>query len=88
MFIASHWGKGYGTESVVAMVEFARTSPFLPKPCLLQAYINPANPPSARVIEKSGFELAEKICRPDEPKVWVGGAWREYDVWRFVKKVE
>lgn len=83
-FLPDHWGKGYATECVGAVID--AVGPVL-RPCVFEAYINPANPPSAKVIGKVGFELAEKIYRPEEPRVFVGGEWREFDVWRYTRKI-
>lgn len=85
MFLPEHWGKGYATESVTAMIDGAKS---VIQPCTLQAYINPANSPSAKVARKLGFELVEKIYDPEKPRVFVGGEWREYDVERFTRRLE
>ena len=84
MFLPEYWGKGYATESLGAMIDGAHS---VIQPCILQAYINAANPPSASVAKKCGFELAEKIYDPEKPRVFVGGEWREYDVWRFTRRI-
>ena len=48
-----HWGKGYMTESVKAVIEYAFTN--LPI-TLISAYCYPFNNRSQRVLEKCGFE--------------------------------
>jgi len=48
----SHWGRGYATESCVALIDIARTLGFQ---CLEGSHFID-NPASARVLEKLGFE--------------------------------
>jgi len=47
-----HWGQGYGTEAVLAMVRFAFQRAGKKA---LSAAVHPDNPASARVLEKAGF---------------------------------
>ena len=53
-----HWGKGYGTEIVALMSDFAFKSLNLHK---LHAIIVHANIGSARILEKNGYELEGRL---------------------------
>jgi len=53
-----HWGKGYGTEIVALMTIFAFQTLHLHK---LYAYVVDANIGSARILEKSGYELEGRL---------------------------
>ncbi|MDP4095354.1 GNAT family N-acetyltransferase [Paenibacillus sp. P96] len=53
-----HWGKGYGTEAVGLMSEFAFESLQLHK---LYASVVDANIGSARILEKSGYALEGRL---------------------------
>lgn len=53
-----HWGKGYGTESVALMTDFALTTLKLHK---LQAGVVDANIGSARILEKNGYGLEGRL---------------------------
>lgn len=53
-----HWGKGYGTEIVALMTDFAFQSLHLHK---LYAYVVDANIGSARILEKNGYELEGRL---------------------------
>ena len=48
----AHWGKGFATEAVLAMVRFAFQNAGKGE---LRAAVHPDNPASARVLEKAGF---------------------------------
>lgn len=54
VFHSKHWGKGYGTETVALMNDFAFDTLKLRK---LHARVVDANIGSARVLEKNGFKL-------------------------------
>lgn len=58
VFHSKHWGKGYGTETVALMDNFAFNSLNLRK---LHARVVDANVGSARVLEKNGFELEGRL---------------------------
>lgn len=58
VFHSSHWGKGYGTEAVALMSDFAFDSLNLHK---LHARVVGANVGSGRVLEKNGFELEGRL---------------------------
>lgn len=58
VFSSKHWGKGYGTEAVALMNNFAFDSLSLRK---LHARVVDANIGSARVLEKNGFELEGRL---------------------------
>ena len=47
-----HWGQGYATEAVLAMVRFAFQNAGKQELC---AAVHPENPASVRVLEKAGF---------------------------------
>lgn len=53
-----HWGKGYGTEIVTLMTDFAFQSLHLHK---LYAFVVDANIGSARILEKNGYELEGRL---------------------------
>jgi [ribosomal protein S5]-alanine N-acetyltransferase len=54
VFHKDHWGKGYGTETVALMSDFAFKTLNLHK---LHASVVAANIGSSRILEKNGFEL-------------------------------
>ena len=54
VFHKEHWGKGYGTESVALMSDFAFESLNLHK---LHVSVVDANIGSARILERNGYEL-------------------------------
>ncbi|NJO36686.1 MAG: GNAT family N-acetyltransferase [Rhizobiales bacterium] len=55
----THWGQGYATEAVIAMIHAARSLGLGG----LQAYSFVENPASARVLEKAGFANLGTIVR-------------------------
>jgi len=58
VFHRDHWGKGYGTECVALMSDFAFESLNLHK---LHASVVDANVGSARILEKNGYELEGEL---------------------------
>jgi ribosomal-protein-alanine N-acetyltransferase len=58
VFHKDHWGKGYGTEIVTLMNDFAFNSLNLHK---LHANVTHANIGSVRVLEKNGFKLVGRL---------------------------
>lgn len=58
VFHKDHWGRGYGTETVTLMSDFAFDSLNLHK---LHARVVHANIGSVRVLEKNGFELEGRL---------------------------
>lgn len=58
VFHSNHWGKGYATETVALMNDFAFQSLNLRK---LHARVVEANIGSARVLEKNGFVLEGRL---------------------------
>jgi len=58
VFHSSSWGKGYGTEAVSLMCDFAFGTLNLHK---LNARVVDANIGSARVLEKNGFQLEGRL---------------------------
>ncbi|WMM26339.1 GNAT family N-acetyltransferase [Tissierella sp. MB52-C2] len=58
VFHKEHWGKGYGSESVALMSDFAFRSLNLHK---LHATVVDANIGSARILEKNGYELEGRL---------------------------
>ena len=62
VFHRGYWGQGYGTECVALADEFAFGSLQLRK---LYACVNAANIPSARILEKNGYTLAEVLSDGD-----------------------
>jgi ribosomal-protein-alanine N-acetyltransferase len=58
VFHKNHWGKGYGTEAVSMMDNFAFESLDLHK---LHASVVDTNIGSVRVLEKNGFELEGRL---------------------------
>jgi RimJ/RimL family protein N-acetyltransferase len=58
---AKHWGKGYATEAVRALIDHAFTDLELPA---LQSSVRVTNPQSRRVLEKCGFQwTGVGLCR-------------------------
>ncbi len=62
VFHKGYWGQGYGTECVTLVDEFAFDSLQLHK---LYACVNPANLPSARILEKNGYKVDEVLSDGD-----------------------
>lgn len=58
VFHSDHWGKGYGTEAIALMNDFAFESLNLNK---LHACVVDANIGSSRILEKNGFELEGRL---------------------------
>ena len=58
VFHKEHWGKGYGSESVALMSDFAFRSLNFHK---LHASVVDANIGSARILEKNGYELEGRL---------------------------
>jgi ribosomal-protein-alanine N-acetyltransferase len=58
VFHKDHWGKGYGTESIALMNDFAFDSLNLHK---LHAKVVDANIGSARILEKNKYELEGRL---------------------------
>ncbi len=58
VFHRDHWGKGYGTECVALMSDFAFESLHLHK---LHASVVEANRGSARILEKNGYVLEGQL---------------------------
>ncbi|MDP4085273.1 MAG: GNAT family N-acetyltransferase [Bacillota bacterium] len=58
VFHKDHWGKGYGTESVALMSDFAFKSLNLHK---LHASVVDSNIGSARILEKNKYELEGRL---------------------------
>jgi len=58
VFHKDHWGKGYGSESLTLVSDFAFESLKLHK---LHAIVTDANVGSARILEKNGFELEGRL---------------------------
>lgn len=54
VFHRGHWGKGYGSESVALITDFAFDSLNLHK---LKARVTDANISSSRILEKNGYQL-------------------------------
>ena len=58
---AKHWGKGYATEAVRALIDHAFTDLEVPA---LQSNVRVTNPASRRVLEKCGFQwTGVGLCR-------------------------
>jgi len=53
-----HWGRGWASAVVAAMVEVARALDLPDAARMLHALVRPANPASARVLVKAGFRQA------------------------------
>ncbi|WP_158972562.1 GNAT family N-acetyltransferase [Paraglaciecola sp. L3A3] len=52
-----HWGKGYATEAVTAMINFVLSENFHFYVHRIEAYILPTNQASEKLIQKHGFQL-------------------------------
>lgn len=58
VFHKDHWGKGYGSESLALVTDFAFESLNLHK---LHASVTDANIGSARILEKNGYKLEGRL---------------------------
>lgn len=81
MFLPTGWGKGYATESVAAAFEACQRarsfwSPF-PK-LYVRAMVNGGNPPSLRVMAKTGMRK-NGVYEWRGEAVFIAGEWRERD---------
>ncbi|NUW33145.1 GNAT family N-acetyltransferase [Nonomuraea sp. SMC257] len=54
--VESRRGRGYATEAVQALTEFAYAAPGVKS---VHATVEPSNPPSIRVLEKAGFQRCD-----------------------------
>jgi RimJ/RimL family protein N-acetyltransferase len=57
-FAADHWGKGYASEAVAAIVTWADTCLAAPE---VRCIIDPHNTPSIRVAHKCGFTQIDEV---------------------------
>lgn len=62
-YLPEHWGNGYAIEASLAVMEYARDRLGMRGLC---GVIDPANRPSARVLEKLGMKLTGKTRFPGE----------------------
>jgi ribosomal-protein-alanine N-acetyltransferase len=65
--LPEHWGKGYATEAVKAMVEWASKQPGVKD---IEAETEENNIPSQRVLQKTGFVPLEKNGEEGPRFVW------------------
>jgi RimJ/RimL family protein N-acetyltransferase len=88
-----HWGKGYATEALHAVIDYAFTDLALEA---LQAGARVTNPPSRRVLEKCGFQwTGVGLCRirainssaPIDRFRLERGIWSALKTWGRMKKV-
>ncbi|HWV42598.1 GNAT family N-acetyltransferase [Pseudorhodoplanes sp.] len=88
-----HWGKGYGTEAVRAVIDFAFTELAHESLCAGARVINPA---SRRILEKCGFQwTGVGLCRiqalnssaPIDRFRLDRGLWASLRRWSNVKRV-
>ncbi|GAA2276487.1 hypothetical protein GCM10010149_19560 [Nonomuraea roseoviolacea subsp. roseoviolacea] len=61
--VESRQGRGYATEAVRALTEFAYAAPGVRS---VHATVEPSNPPSIRVLEKAGFERCDDSPSPTD----------------------
>jgi RimJ/RimL family protein N-acetyltransferase len=64
-FLPDCWGKGYATESCVAVMAQGRSEPKIRR---IVGTVHPDNPASGRVLEKLGLRF-ERLLEPDEQGV-------------------
>ena len=64
-----YWGKGYGTEAVIAAVDWALKQPGVKR---IEAETEPGNIASQRVLEKAGFVPAGTNGEEGPRFVWKG----------------
>jgi RimJ/RimL family protein N-acetyltransferase len=57
-FAADHWGKGFASEAVAAIMTWADTSLTAPE---VRCIIDPENTPSIRVAQKCGFTQIDEV---------------------------
>ena len=88
-----HWGKGYATEAVRALIDHAFTDLEVPA---LQSSVRVTNPASRRVLEKCGFQwTGVGLCRikaigssvPVDRFRLERGIWTALKSWGPVKRV-
>jgi RimJ/RimL family protein N-acetyltransferase len=89
----NHWGKGYGTEAVRALIDFAFTELEYESLCAGARVTNPA---SRRILEKCGFQwTGVGLCRiralnssaPIDRFRLDRGLWTALRRWSDVKRV-
>lgn len=66
-FIEEHWGKGYATETTIALVEYAFTNLSTEK---IYAICDVENSGSKNVLEKTGLKLVEIFNHEGKPHNW------------------
>lgn len=74
---ADHWGCGYATDAVRALINFGFDQLGLHR---LSAAIGPENHASIAVVQKLGF--THEGCIRDH--VWTNGAWRDSDLYSLL----
>jgi RimJ/RimL family protein N-acetyltransferase len=88
-----YWGKGYATEAVRALIDYAFTHL---DHTAMQAGARVTNPPSRRILEKCGFQwTGVGLCRiraiassaPIDQFRLDRGLWASLKSWREVKRV-
>jgi RimJ/RimL family protein N-acetyltransferase len=57
-FAADHWGKGYASEAVAAILEWSDSALPFPE---IRCIIDPENTPSIRVAQKCGFTRIDEV---------------------------
>lgn len=79
MFLPIAWGKGYATESVVAVFEACKRAPSFWTPfskLYVRAIVNGDNAPSFRVMDKTGM-TKRGVYDWSGKAVFLGGKWQE-----------
>jgi RimJ/RimL family protein N-acetyltransferase len=85
MFLPQVWGKGYGTETVVALLQAYKTATDFWKPykgVYMHVVVGEDNPASCRIVEKAGMKRLG-IHEWEGKPVFLAGAWRECRVLVF-----
>jgi RimJ/RimL family protein N-acetyltransferase len=72
-------GKGYGTEAVALLVDFLFLSADIVR---ISAFVDPGNPASQRVLEKSGFKREGTIRRLG----FLRGKWSDFIFYGIIRE--
>lgn len=74
-----HWGKGYASEAVSALISYAFIAFGLNR---ISASVDPRNGGSCRVLEKSGFRREGDLIESE----WFKGAWADDAIYAILRR--
>jgi RimJ/RimL family protein N-acetyltransferase len=66
-FMTQHWGKGYGTESAKAFIDFGFNEMYLER---ISAYVDVNNTASVKILEKCGLKFTNNFMDEGDLCAW------------------